>query len=204
MADSTASPWQGLINALLHELQFCSVLDEKAVEEFASYLVTETLLDLTPEQEYALLSDALRSDAQLTGFFPEPHGEEALRRFLRRLLERMEEKRPWPEAAYRRLPVAHWEDFSGVEPIARIGMRYVRVEECLGKAFRTVAAGDRRLSVLVLRLRSGEEVALAGPWWPESNDVALLGRDPGRAEETVAAFLDATPIGTGDVVLVSR
>lgn len=193
--------WRGLVNALLYQMQFRTALDEKAADEFARALVTEPLLDLSAAEEYALLEEAVRSDGRLTDFIPEPHGEEEVRDFLRRLVARMEALRPWPELPYQGLPVSRWDAFADAGPIARIGMRYVKVEERLRKPFSAVTAGDRRLSVLVLRLRTGEEIALAGPWWPGSSDVALLALDRDRAEETVAAFLDATVFGPENVTL---
>jgi hypothetical protein len=94
---TAAVPWRGLVNAILYVEQFSPVLDDAAVEELADQLVTETFLDLTPEREYALLTEALRSHERFTELIDEPHSEEAIRDFVRRVVERMDRLRPWPE-----------------------------------------------------------------------------------------------------------
>ncbi|WP_119726297.1 hypothetical protein [Thermomonospora amylolytica] len=202
MTDEPTAQWRDLVNALLYNMQFVRVLDDKAAEEYARHLVVRTELDLTPAQEHALLVDALRSGERLTERFPQRyarHSEEAVRGFLRRVVARMEEMRPWPTPAYQALPMERWADFADAQPIGRIGMRYVRVEDRLRRPFRKVPGGERGMFALILRLRSGEEIALAGPWWPDSKDVAVLTRDSDRAAETLTAFLDATGFTADEV-----
>lgn len=89
--------WRGVNGGVLYSVQFARELDDTVVDRIARWLLGEPLWDLTQQQEYDALAEALRSDAQLTEFIPEAHTEEAYRDFLRRLLARLDEARPWPD-----------------------------------------------------------------------------------------------------------
>ncbi|WP_119727957.1 hypothetical protein [Thermomonospora amylolytica] len=201
MTQKPRPAWRGLVNALLYDMQFVRVFDDKVVRECAEHLVGRTLLELTPEQEHALLVEALGSDGRLTEVFSE-HSEEAVRDFLGRVVARMEELRPWPTPPYRALPLERWADFADARPIGRIGTWYVKVQSRLQKVFQELPDEHDR-SVLILQLRTGEPIALVGPWWPDSDDVAVLARDGDRAVETLAAFLDATGFTADEVAPVA-
>jgi hypothetical protein len=70
---------------------------------------------------------------------------------------------------------------------------------------RSMQEGDRKIRVLILRLSSGDEVALAAPWWPDSQDVAVLNRDRERqAEDIVAALIEGTGFTADEVTAVSE
>lgn len=189
------APWtqgrKGTSNAVLYSIQFERELDDTIVDRIARAVVEQPLWDLDPEQEYRDLSLALRSRARLTSLIPEPHGEEEYRDFLRRLLARLDAMRPWPELPFRELGYSHWRSFAKAQPIARISLIYPRIQERLGRGFSDVENSDRQ--ALMLRLKSGDEVALVTAWWPGNDDTALLKRDPDRSpEEVLAAFLDVT------------
>jgi len=188
--------WQGTSNTVLYSIQGEPELDDAVVTRIARALVEQPLRDLTPEQEYADLAEALRSSAQLTELMPGRHSEERYRDFLRRLLARLDAMRPWAEPPFRPLDMSHWDGFAGAQPMARLSADYLKVQELLHRAF--TRAGDQE--VLMLQLRSGDEVALVNPWWPESSDTAVLQRDPGRSpQQVLAAFLDATPFTSDEI-----
>lgn len=188
--------WQGTSNTVLYSIQAEPELGDAVVARIARALLEQPLSDLTPEQEYAALAEALRSGAQLTEFMPGRHSEERYRDFLRRLLARLDAMRPWPEPPFRPLDMSHWDGFAGAQPVARLSSDYLNIQERLHRAF--TKAGDQE--VLMLRLKSGDEVALVNPWWPENNDTAVLRRDPGRSpEQVLAAFLDATPFSSDEI-----
>ncbi|WP_119727959.1 hypothetical protein [Thermomonospora amylolytica] len=202
MTETSMVEWRDLVNALLYDMQFVRVLDDQAVEECARHLVGRTELDLTPAQEHALLVEALRSDERLTELV-DRHPEAVVRDFLGRVVARMEEMRPWPTPPYQALPPERWADFAGARPIGRIGTWYVDVQARLRKVFWGLPDDERGTSVLILQLRMGEQVALVGPWWPDSDDVAVVARDGDRAVETLAAFLDATGFTADEVIPVT-
>lgn len=187
---------------ILYSVQFEKELGDAVVDKIARAVVEEPVLGLTPEEEYAAISEDLRSGAQLTASLSGPdgqqHGEGEFRDFLRRVLARLDAMRPWPVLPFRPLDVSRWEDFAHAQPIARIGFGYVDIQARLHRGFSR--AGDPEREVLVLQLKSGDEIALVSPWWPASNDTALLRRDPGRRpQDVLAAFLDATPFTADDV-----
>jgi hypothetical protein len=191
-------PWLGTSNTVLYSLQRDQELNDAVVTRIARAVLEEPLWDLTPEQEYAALAEALRSDAQLTGLMPGRHNEEEYRDFLRRLLARLDAMRPWPEPPFRPLGISHWDSFAQAQLIARLGLDNLKIQERLRRGFSKVEDPDRE--VLMLRLTSGDEIALVNPWWPGSTDTAVLQGDPGRRpQQVLAAFLDATPFTADEV-----
>ncbi len=99
--------WQGLVNAVLYTVQFERILDAETADRVAHILVEEPLLRMTPEQEHTALREALSSGEPLTGGIPQPHGEEAVRRFTTAVLSRMDTLRPWP-VPFRDSPPEPW------------------------------------------------------------------------------------------------
>jgi hypothetical protein len=192
--------WQGVNDGVLYCVQFARELDGAEVDRIAHWLLGQPLWDLTQQQEYDALADALRSDAQLTKFIPEPHTEEAYRDFLRRVLARLDEARPWPELPFQELSISHWGNFAEARAAARITLSLKTVQERLHKfmARLTIEGIDRE--VLMLRLRSGDEVALVTPWWPGSTDTVVLKRaNAGSAERLVAEFIKHTGFAADEV-----
>jgi hypothetical protein len=190
----TGEPWRGVNNAVLYSVQFDRVLDGPAVDRIARLLLENTPLRLTPQQAYDALAHALRSDTPLTGDMPQPHGEREFRGFLRDLLGRLDAMRPWPQAPYDRLDAARWADFTGARPIGRLGMGYVQAQERLKKIFDRVEDGGTR-EVLLLRLRSGAEVALVGA--PGAREVTVLQRPIDEPAQPPAQALAELASATG-------
>jgi hypothetical protein len=189
--------WRGVNNAVLYSVQFDRVLGGPAVDRIARLLLENTPLGLTPQQAYDALAHALRSDAPLTGDIPQTHSEDEFRGFLRELLDRLDAMRPWPQAPYHRLDVSRWVDFAGARPIGRLGMGYVQAQERLKKIFDRVEDGATR-EVLLLRLRSGDEVALVGA--PGAREVTVLQRPSDRSPaQALAEFASATGLRPDEI-----
>ncbi|MGH3427820.1 MAG: hypothetical protein ACRDQZ_09685 [Mycobacteriales bacterium] len=177
-------------------------LDDALAERRARALIEEPLGELTIEEEYQAIVEALGSDATLTRVIELPewikgHTEQEFRDFLQRLLNQLDAKRPWLEPAHRELSFRGWSDYHYARVVGRIKLPYLAASGSATSrtnyGFRHVNEGDHKRNVLILRLRSGDEVALAGPWWPNSKDVALLSRDPQRTpQQIVGALIDAT------------
>ncbi|GAA2075632.1 hypothetical protein GCM10009780_10000 [Actinomadura alba] len=202
----TAEPWRALIDAIDYSVQFDRELTEAVVERITRALLREPLLDLTEAEEYQAITEALRSGSALTEPGTQAHGEREFRDFLRRLLRGMDAARPWPEPPFRTLGEARWTGFVAPVPLLRVHMDHVRTQDRLHRVFRRVDDGGRRLILLILRLRSGDEVALVTPWWPGSDDVAVLRRDRRRrpADDAVEEFLTATGIRPDEVAVLSE
>ncbi len=162
-------------------------------------------MDVAPEDEYRAITEALASSARLTEAIPEPHGEAEFRGFLRRLLARMDEMRPWQTPPHRPLSQSRWAEYRDARVVGRIRTRYVDAQGRIKYVLRSMQEGDRKIRVLILRLSSGDEVALAAPWWPDSQDVGGLNRDRERqAEDVVAALIEGTGFTADEVTAVSE
>lgn len=199
-----------VIGTLLYTGKF-EQLDDVLVDRRARALIEEPLRELTVEEEYRAIDEALRSGAQLTSvialpdFITERHSEQDFRDFLRRLLNRLDTMRPWPEAPHREVGVGRWRDYRDARVVGRASMNAINPNGLVNYVFTGLGDGERKLYVLILRLRSGDEVALAGPWWPDSTDTAVLSNDSHRsAEDIVAALVDGTKLTAADVVPVTN
>jgi hypothetical protein len=199
--------WRTVANGILYSVQFKRQLDDAVVDRIAHAVLTEPLFDLTATENYESIVDALRTEAKLTELIPAPHGERDFRDFLLRLVKRLDALRPWPEASYQRLDVrpdaALWDGFSRARPIAALRLDSLAIERRLHRMFQHVAGSDsgdgddsdRGLLVLVLRLASGEELALVAAGDPGGSEVTLRAREPlavEAAEQLLTAFRDAT------------
>jgi len=182
----TGEQWRGVNNAVLYSVQFDRELADPVVTRIARELLERPLWDLTPEDEYSALRQAVRSAAPLTADIPQSHSEGEFRDFLHRVLDCLDALRPWPELAFRRLDAARWADFTTARPIGRIGMGYVKAQERLRRTFDRVGDGGHR-EVLLLRLRSGDEVALVGA--PGVPEVTVLQRTSDRSPAQALAEL---------------
>jgi hypothetical protein len=187
----------GLINGILYGVQFDRTLDDKVVNRIARAMVKEPILYLTPEQEYECVVSGLRSGDPLTGQIPQPHDEQAVREFLGRLVERLDALRPWPEPPFLPVPPERWPEFAPGQPIARIHISYLQLQDRLRRVFERMDDGRE---ALLLRLRSGAKVALATPWWIGSDDFALLRHDPAvSTADLLAEFHSVTGISSEEI-----
>jgi hypothetical protein len=190
----TDDQWRAVSNAVLYSVQFDRELNDAVLDRVIRLLFEQPMWDLTPEDEYNGLAQAVRSPDPLTGDIPQPHSDHEFRGFLRRLLDRLDAMRPWPQLPYQSLSVSKWGEFAGARPIARIGLSYVKAQERLKRIFGRVNDGGTR-EVLLLRLRSGAEVALVGA--PGAAEITVLqrlpDRSPGQAPgQALAEFASAT------------
>ncbi|MGK5557816.1 hypothetical protein ACSNOI_40055 [Actinomadura kijaniata] len=198
MEDHGASPapaWRGLVNAVLYTLLFADLRDRELADRCVRGLLTEPLLDLSPEQEYALLSDALASGGRLTDperSIPQPHSEEEVRAFLGDVLRRMDAARPWPVLPFRSVPPWSPEQVMAATFAGSVPMREFDVTDRIRKVFRRGVIDGRERSVLTLALSSGMEVTLVTPWRKRSRHVAVLVRDNERIPEARHEFQEAT------------
>jgi hypothetical protein len=172
---------RGLSNAVLYNLIF-KPLDDSEANRIATGLITEPLWTFTPQEEYEALVAALGSDGDLTTDIPVPHGDAEYRDFLKRVIDRMDAMRPWPELPFAELDVARWPSFASSAPIARIAHSYPYVEGLFHRTFTGLEPGR---SALILKLKSTTEVAFVAPWWPDSDDVAIFRNDPNVAAQQV-------------------
>lgn len=189
---------RGLINGILYATQFERTLDDEVVERIARALIQEPIMNLTPEQEYAAILAGLRSGEPVTGDIPQPHDERAVREFLGKVVRRLDALRPWPELPFLRIAPERWPEFGGARPIARVRVPILDLQARFRAVFHRLDDGH---DILLLRLRSGAEVALITPWWVGSDDSALLVKGQGvPARQVIEEFDTAAGCGPDETV----
>lgn len=183
-------PWRGEINRLLYGLMFERTLDDRLVDTAAKGLLHGQVRGSDPQAYQDAIRQALATDATLSDTFETPHGEAEFRDFLRRLAARLDELRPWPPPPYRKVDISEWRGFDHGRPIARIDATPLDVQDRLHVLLDRLPAGDKNAEALILRLRSGETVALLGS--TGRRGVTVLQRDAGDPGRTLAAFAEHT------------
>ncbi len=200
----SVSTWRGVVNGILYTVQFQQELDDAQVERTARAMIAEPLYDLPTVEIRDAVSAALDSDEQLTQLIPEAHGEAEFRAFLRRVVERLDALRPWPEPAYRRLPAETWRELAGAPVVAHVPLSHVKLQERLRKLFQPVADGAVRRPVLVLRLAAGDVVAFAGSTQPAGTGVDVHYAGPRPAAEVLRDLQAAAGLSPAELVPASR
>ena len=202
----TARPelWRGTINQILYGAQQ-GRLDDETAQRFAQAMVEYSVFVSGPAAYLAAIEQALRSGESLVEGLPVRLADAEFRDFLLRIRERLIAAQPWPEPRFRKLPVSGWSSFGNARAIARIDKSVQGVADRLPSIFDHVSVGEARLPVLILRLRTGEDVALMGSVDIAAPSVTLLQREPRDPEETIEHFveftgLEAEPLSEGGSV----
>ena len=174
----TRDEWREASDDILWKSMFVRDLTDAVVDHGARDLIASRYADKSPGFYYDGIEAALRSDEVLTAAHRTPHAEPVFRDFLRRIRARMDELRPWPTPPYVRLPLDDWPRFADARAVATVPVRMGDAEQkLLVSAHRLPGGGEA--SVLMLRLGTGEEVALVGN--PGIKPVTLLLRGSGES-----------------------
>jgi hypothetical protein len=128
------------------------------------------------------------------------YSEPELLEFLRRVKQKLDERRPWPPPRFTKLDVSQWDTFGDAAVVARVNRPMYVLNGAIKHRFDDVPVGDGKLPVLVLRLRTGEVVALMGSVDPRSTSFTLLHRGPGDRAEVVSHFRELTGFRADDVI----
>lgn len=159
-------------------------LDDDLAFRHARALLMEPVMSVSPDEEYAALREALGSNVTLSAWHDDPRFERVLaedefRGHLRRVLDHLDQMRPWQRPVLRILGLALWDRYVSPRVVGKINLWVPEVENRIGAHLLPTSLGGVRLRVAVVELRSGREVALAGRWWPDDADAtAVLTRDP--------------------------
>lgn len=195
--------WRRVVWNLVYTLMYERALDDDVVSHRAHALLVEPFHGFSPEEEYAAISGVLASDADLAGLPPTPqHSEGQLRDFLARVRDRMDTERPWPQLPFVTRDDSEWSAFAEGRVIARIESGEADVRRQLRRHFGSVAGADGDRKVLILRLRSGDEVALTTPWWQDDKEHVAVIQHPDSvrsAGDVLEAFRDATGYGPDEI-----
>ncbi|MFG3233178.1 hypothetical protein ACGFZG_15700 [Streptomyces antibioticus] len=182
----------GVVMGILYCVQFSRELGDDEVGRIAGMVLERPLYDLTAEEQYAAVEAALAEDVWDQDLSWQPHGEPAVRDFLRRLLARLDAARPWREPPLRAVGFDRWEEYRQGTLLARVRL-HAPSQDRLHARLRTVPGDPDGLRGVVLRLGSGDEVALIAPPLPDGREARLMVLPPHRpAAELLAAFLTHT------------
>lgn len=117
---------------------------------------------------------------------------EASRRLLAAFVRALDERRPWPEPAFEQLDAVRWTHLRDAPVVARLALSQLEVRRKLSRLFDTAGADTAPAKVLVLRLRTGQEVALVAPMSVTERGVDL--RSHGPVGDTLRDFAELTGI----------
>ncbi|MBU3066502.1 hypothetical protein KO481_33895 [Nocardia sp. NEAU-G5] len=102
----------------------------------------------------------------------QPHSGTTMLAFLRRVLAELERRRPWPEPALAQADIEDWPSTGSGLPIAWLRLPLPLVEQAVNASFEQVPGPD--MPLLVLRLRTGQLVALIGAPGPAPDRFLVL------------------------------
>jgi hypothetical protein len=182
--------WQALVNMLVYGVQFQEPTDELAVEQ-ARRLVEKPVGTLTQQEQFDRLAQAVESSTdELRPLCPDTRSEPEIRMYLLKILETMDQLRPWAEPPLRHLDVREWSRFETAHPIGFIALSIFDIQPRIDEVFDAAPDDGRR--VCLLSLKSGVEIALVANWWPESSNVAILTHSEQPPNEIVDELVAAT------------
>ncbi|WP_252442280.1 hypothetical protein [Pseudonocardia humida] len=182
------SPWRGYVHQLTYGADLTGPLDDDAVERIVEGVLRQRVFTQPIEAYYEAASAALASGEHLADL---PNQDDAaVRDALIRIVDRLDARRPWPVPPFQQQGVEEWGALAGAPVIGRIPLSQMQVRRTLNRLFDTVEHGGGELKVLVLRLRTGQLVALRSTGAFTAPGVDLLsGAEPGS---TAADFTELT------------
>jgi hypothetical protein len=182
----------GMLEAVLYCLQFSRSLGDDEIERISGMILERPFHDLAVEEQYAGIAAALAADHWRADLSWQPHDEASVRNFLRRLLARLDALRPWQEPPFRALGTDRRPEYTRGTLLAHVRLSSP-AQDRLHARLRTVPGDEHGLRGLVLRLRSGDEVALVAPPVADGDEAVLMAVPPHRPARTVIdAFLAHT------------
>ncbi|WP_433577837.1 hypothetical protein [Nocardia brasiliensis] len=195
-----SNEWRAVSNTVLYMAQF-SELDEKEARRIADSLLAKPPGNFTIEKTYQSLVDALTSREELDTIVQVRKSPELVRKFLQRIVDELDSKRPWTIPAIREISISRWPDFASLQPIAQISTPWPAIEGKVGKTFKAVDGGEG----LIVMLRSGLTLGLA---WPsrigESTTDILVPEDSAGSSAIIQELIDSTSLKTDDITILER
>jgi hypothetical protein len=194
----------GLMTLFLYGIDKAPDLGASTVDFAADDLLNQVHYAQPPQQYFDAFAAVLR-----TGRVPE-HSMQFVNRwtegevldFLARLYRKLDDARPWPAPRFRKLDLDQWPSFASARGIARIEALPSMVEGMFVTSFDKVETGAGELPVLLLQLRSGEQVAIMGSTGRGSTVFTLLAKTADPAA-TLAHFRDVTRFDDSQVTALA-
>lgn len=194
---------RGLINQLLYGVdQFRDLTAEAAVEHCAERIIGQRYFR-QPAEWYKQALEVTLNEGSLPVQWRDlsrRFSETELLEYLARLDGRLDELRPWPRPRFLKLDISEWNGFGDAEPLATINRPAIDVIGLLNRGFDPVPTPEGELPVMILRLRSGEVVALIGSIDHRSTVFTLVSRDPGDAVQVIDHFCRLTGFAADEVL----
>lgn len=178
--------WRGYVNQLTYGADLRERLDGAAVDRIVDAVLLQRVFTAPVETYYEAGVDALRSGQPLAAL-PD-QDEDATRDALRRIVERLDERRPWPVHPYSQQDVGEWPALAGAPVIGQVSQSEMAVRRKLNRLFDS--AGPDGPKVMILRLRTGELVALRATGGFTTPGLDLLAHS--AASQTLDNFRDLT------------
>ncbi|MGW0005144.1 hypothetical protein ACWDT6_15065 [Nocardia grenadensis] len=170
MEDRVASLWRGLVNIIVYSVR-SDDLGEATQDRITRALLTEPIDTFTPQQEFDALSEGLAENYPIPESIDTQHRPEEIRAFVAAVVRKMDAARPWPDLPYLPLPAEQLRDFFGsARPLARVRVPSTGVEVAVKRNFRNHPEFGE---YLLLRLKSGVDVAFFPDFWDDSSDTLL-------------------------------
>jgi len=184
-------PWRGYINQITHGTDLRHRVDDSLVARLADELIRQRYFTRPVENYYQAAVAGLASGESVT--LADEQDQEVTRDLLTRLVHALDKRRPWPEPPFTSADISEWPSLRDAPIIGRIPLTERDVQSLLHRVFSELSphhGGEGR--ILVLRLRTGQVVALLSPTSFSAPGIDLLAyTDPGS---TLAAFRDMTGI----------
>jgi hypothetical protein len=183
----TAPQWRGYVNQITYGTDLRAPVDDSLLSRLADELIRQRYFRDPVETYYQAAIDALQSSESVR--LDDDQDEGAVRDLLNRLLRELDERRPWPEPPFRSLPIDVWQVLQDAPVIGRLSAYPMDVQARLYRSFSGGESSSPESRVIVLRLRSGQEVGLRAASFSEPHVDMYSTSDP---ESTRAAFQDLT------------
>lgn len=185
--------WRGPINGLLYGMIFEPEIIDEVVNGCANAAVNYTVLGDGPDVYYEAIQLALASGVRLDGLGQVPHYDQAqIADFLRAVATQLDALRPWPVPKLRHLNASTWTTLANAIPIARLDDSIVGVQKRVRGVFARAGDSQPDRYVLMLKLGSGETVALLGAPGPKERVTLLT-----DAADDPAAVIEHFTAATG-------
>jgi hypothetical protein len=197
-----AMNWRLPIDEILYGLTYTNELSDETVRWVAESAVHYTSLREGPEVYHEAIEASLASGEQLDnrGQLPQ-FNQVQLINFLRAVADKLDALRPWPEPNFRRIedPEA-WASFRQAVPIAFLEASIRQVADVLQTGFRPAGETQPGKHALILKLKTGETVALLGSYG-RGEKVSLLADAADDPSAVLEHFISATNFPKDKVTL---
>ncbi|OBK21239.1 hypothetical protein A5634_10530 [Mycobacterium asiaticum] len=177
----------GYIHHLTYGADLRARLDDSLLNRLTDELIRQRFFTLPVADFYWAAVDALNSGEHLASGDDQDDG--TVRDLLARLIKALDDRRPWPEPAFKALPVDETLNFMNTPLIACMSILPRDVEARLSRSFSKREPGGRDGEFIALRLRTGQQVVLRAATFRVADVEVYSADDP---EATRAALEEFT------------